>query len=343
MRIVIAGGGMVGLALARHLQRQGLVPLVLERMPAGRYERRGYMLGHQGYDALAEIDVLDGVRRAGWEIAPRPDGSSVAIGVEVGHVLRLLETGLTVHHEHVVTDLVRDATDRVVGVRVSGPGGDREEPCDLVAACDGVRSPVRAMAGLEAVVEPLGSGMLHFLSPAAPEVPFAMRELSGEGFVGVFGWPEGSAGFLSTLPVGAEAALAPPLEKLRTTFARLLPAAAPAVAAVTRREQVRYYEPELLSCPRWWRPGVVLVGDAAHFFGPETGGSSGIGLGDAQALARAVAAHPVDPDAACATYVHWREPAVRPYEAVHPARTRRWRPPAPAEQWPPAEPGPPEG
>jgi len=326
---------MVGLTLARHLRLRGQDPVVLERMAAGSYVRRGYMLGHQGYDALAEIGVLDGVRAAGWEIAPRPDGASVAIGVEVGRVLTLLAEGVPVRHEHAVTGLLHDGADRVVGVEVEGPARVTRESCDLVVACDGVRSPVRAMAGLEAQVEPLGSGMLHVLSPVPPEVPFAMRELSGEGFVGVFGWPEGGAGFLSTLPVGAERALAPPLEVLRATFTRLLPPSAPAMRAVTGPEQVRYYEPELVTCPRWWRPGVVLVGDASHFFGPETGGSSGIGLGDAQALAQAVAAHPDDPDAACAAYAHWREPAVRPYEAVHPARMRRWRPPAPEERWPP--------
>jgi 2-polyprenyl-6-methoxyphenol hydroxylase-like FAD-dependent oxidoreductase len=30
---------------------------------------------------------------------------------------------------------------------------------------------------------------------------------------------------------------------------------------------------------------VVLIGDAAHFFGPETGVGAGLGLGDAHALA----------------------------------------------------------
>ena len=67
---------------------------------------------------------------------------------------------------------------------------------------------------------------------------------------------------------------------------------------------------------------MVIIGDAAHFFGPETGVSSGIGLGDAHALAQAIAQNPDDPDAACRSYEMWRAPAVRPYEANDPGRQR---------------------
>lgn len=86
--------------------------------------------------------------------------------------------------------------------------------------------------------------------------------------------------------------------------------------------------------------GVVIIGDAAHFFGPETGISSGIGLGDAHALAQAVVMNPDDPDAACRSYETWRAPAVRPYEANDPGRQRMLVAgqvqPAPEEAWPPA-------
>jgi 2-polyprenyl-6-methoxyphenol hydroxylase-like FAD-dependent oxidoreductase len=106
-------------------------------------------------------------------------------------------------------------------------------------------------------------------------------------------------------------------------------------------DQIRYSEPQLLSCERWWIPGLVIIGDAAHFFGPETGVSSGIGLGDAHALAEAVRQNPDDPDAACRSYELWRAPVVRPYEAMDPGRQRMV--PAggvqarPEERWPPAD------
>ena len=58
---------------------------------------------------------------------------------------------------------------------------------------------------------------------------------------------------------------------------------------------------------------MVVIGDAAHFFGPETGANAGIGVGDALALAQAIATQKTDADAACAAYEAWRAPAVRPF------------------------------
>ncbi|MDN5933770.1 MAG: FAD-dependent monooxygenase, partial [Pseudonocardia sp.] len=85
---------MVGMALARLLRMRGVEPVVLERMPAGGYVPRGYMLGYQGFMPLEEIGVLKGIRDQGWDIAPRPDGTPVAICVEVGTVLNALAEDL---------------------------------------------------------------------------------------------------------------------------------------------------------------------------------------------------------------------------------------------------------
>ena len=30
---------------------------------------------------------------------------------------------------------------------------------------------------------------------------------------------------------------------------------------VRSRDQVRHVEPRLLRCPRWWSPGVIVIGD----------------------------------------------------------------------------------
>jgi hypothetical protein len=65
----------------------------------------------------------------------------------------------------------------------------------------------------------------------------------------------------------------------------------------------------------------------------------GIGLGDAHALSEAIRQHPTDPDAACISYVGWRAPVVRPYEAMDPGRQRMivagQTPAGPGEGWPP--------
>jgi 2-polyprenyl-6-methoxyphenol hydroxylase-like FAD-dependent oxidoreductase len=339
MKVVIAGGGMVGMTLAHLLRQRGLEPVVIERMPEGAYVARGYMLGFQGYPPLQEVGVFEEIEAAGRPIAPRPDGTSVAITLEVGKLLHALQRNLPVEYEHSVLELVHDG-DRVVGLVAEGPAGRRTFDADLVVACDGVRSPVREMAGLEARVEPLADASLTFMSPGVIDISFKMEYLSDGGHIGVLGWPEGSAGWRSIDRIGEEAALAPGLEAIKRMWARLIPESEPGVAALTSMDQVRYSEPALLTCPRWWAPGVVLIGDSAHFFGPETGVSSGLGLGDAHALAEAVRQNPDDPDAACASFETWRVPVVRPYEATDPGRQRMV--PAgvqarPEERWPPED------
>jgi len=334
---VIVGGGMVGLTLARLLRARGHDPVVLERSPAGGHQKRPFMLGFQGFEALDELGLLARVRNAGWDIAPGADGMPVAICIEVGLLLEALAEGVPVRHEHTVTGLLREG-ERVVGVTTEAPDGPGTVEADLVVACDGVRSPVRAMAGLEAEVSSLADATLTFMSPAIIDRSFSMRYLSDEGQMGLLGWPQGSAGWRTIDRVGREAALAPGVEAFRRSFAHLMPEAAPALEGVTSLDQLLYQEPAVLRAARWWTPGVVLIGDSAHFFGPETGVGAALGLGDAHALATAIDRHPGDPDAACAAYETWRGPVIRPYEAADPAAGRMAvsnidRPPE--ERWPP--------
>ncbi len=339
MNIIISGGGMVGMTLAHLLRLRGFSPVVIERMPEGHYVPRGYMLGFQGYEPLEEVGVYEEVRSAGRPIAPRPDQPPVAVAVRFGALIEALARDLPIVYEHTVVELLRDGDDRVVGVVAEGPDGRVNMEADLVVACDGVGSPVRQMAGIEARVEPLAEGSLGFMSPTPTSTSFAMAYLSNGGHIGVLSWFEGSAGWRSIPKVGAQAALAPGLDAVKKMFIELLPESAEGVSALTSMDQVRYSELQLLSCQQWWIPGLVIIGDAAHFFGPETGVSSGIGLGDAHALAQAVMQNPTDPDAACRSYELWRLPVVRPYEAMDPSRSRL-APEAipvgtPAERWPP--------
>jgi 2-polyprenyl-6-methoxyphenol hydroxylase-like FAD-dependent oxidoreductase len=332
---------MVGLMLARLLRLRGFDPLVFERMAEGAFVPRGYMLGYQGFPPFEELGVLHQIRESGWDIAPREDGSTVAIAVNVGTVLHLLARELPVEYEHSVVDLVRGDDDRVVGVVVEGPQGRREVEADLVVACDGINSPVREMAGLDANFDAIPDGTIQWMAPTLNKTSFAMRYFSDGGHIGMLAWPQGTAGWRTIDKVGRDAAVAPGVEALKTMFIELLPECEEGIQGLESMDQVRYGEPQLLNTPKWWIPGLILVGDSAHFFGPETGASSGIGLGDAQALAEAIRQHPDDPDAACQSFEMWRAPAVRPLEAMDPGRQRivtyGQLQPKPQERWPPAE------
>ena len=340
MKVVIVGGGMVGMTLAHLLRKRGVEPTVLERMPAGHYIPRGYMLGFQGYESLQEIGVYDEVRQHGRPIAPRDGQQPIAVGVRFGALIEALQRDLPIVNDHTVVELLHDDDGRVVGVVAEGPNGNTTFESDIVVACDGMRSPTRDMAGLTAQFTSLPEAELGFSSPTPADSSFAMAYMSDGGHIGMLSWNEGSGGWRSVKKVGAEAALAPGLDAIKEMWTRLLPASESAVVGLTSIDQIRYSEPQLLACPKWWSPGVVLIGDAAHFFGPETGVSSGIGLGDAHALAQAILQNPKNPDAACAIYDVWRSPVVRPYEAADPGHMRvvvaGTIEATPDECWPPA-------
>ncbi len=368
MNIVIVGGGMVGMTLAHLLRQRGFEPTIIERMSAGHYFPRGYMLGFQGYEPLEEVGVYDEVKDAGRPIAPRPGEPPVAVAVRFGALIEALQRDLPMENELTVTSLKEDKLGRFTGVvcettpseilgiktidgagalgesaedrPASRPQGTFEFDADLIVACDGTRSPVREMAGLSAEIDPLPEAAIGFGSTTPADESFAMAYMSDGGHIGMLSWHEGAAGWRSCDKVGAEAALAPGVDALKEMWTRLLPASESALEGVTSIDQFRYSELSLLRTPEWWKPGVVLVGDSCHFFGPETGISSGIGLGDAHALAEAIRQNPEDADAACHAYETWRAPVVRPYEANDPGRQRIMVAgqvePTPEERWPPA-------
>ena len=306
---------------------------MLERAPATATIRGPIMLPYQAFDALEDLGLWPEILAAGRPIAPRADGRPVALAVARQALIEALRRDVPIRFGTTVTGLLRDG-DRVVGVAAE----DEEVPADLVVGADGSGSPVRGMAGIAAEVRPAPGAALSFRSPIELDVPFAMAYQADGRQVGVISWPGGSAGWWQIDRVGREAALAPGPEAYRRGFARLLPAAAPALAGVTSVDQLVYREVVEVRCETWWAPGVALIGEAAHAIDPEAGVGAGLGFGDALALAVAIERND-DPDAACRDYERWRRPAVAPYEAIGAAGARivRGGEKPDEERWPPVD------
>lgn len=335
MRVVVVGGGMAGLVLARGLLHRGIVPVVVERAPSGTVTYGPIMLPFQAYDALDELGLLDGIRAAGRDVPPFRDGRPVAIGVGRQLVLERLREGLDILWDREVTGLLRDG-DRVTGVRVRGTDGDREVPADIVVGADGTHSRVRELAGFPAELRVSDTAFVSFRSPARSREAFLIHFTSDGRQLTLLDWPGGSAGGwqVERPQGGADEALAPGVEAFKAAFLRLMPGAADAVAPVT---DIFYREVTEVRCEEWWRPGVTLIGEALHAMNPEAGIGSGLGMGDAQALGIAIARNPDDPDLALAEYERWRRPAVAPYLAVgsQGVRVVRGGEIGDEERWPP--------
>ncbi len=337
MHVVIVGGGMAGLVLARGLLLRGVAPTVLERAPEGIVVPGPIMLPFQGYDALQEIGVFDGLRAHGLDIPPFRAGLPVAVGVARQRVLDALREGVDVRYGAEVTGLVR-AGDRVTGVRATVGGDEAEIPAGLVVGADGAHSVVRGLAGFPADVHAFDTAQVSWRSPVAPSEPFGIHFLPDGRQVTMVGWPEGAAGGwqIPRVPGGADEALAGGFDEFRRRFVALVPVAAEPLAAIDERHW-GYREATGVRCDVWWQPGVALIGEALHAMNPEAGIGSGLGMGDAQALAVAVSRNPGDADAACRDWEYWRRPALAPYLAMgsEGVRVVRGGDPRPEEVWPP--------
>ena len=338
MRVVIVGGGMAGLVLARGLVARGLAPLVLERSPATVVVRGPIMLPFQAFDPLEDIGLLRPIRAMGVDVPPFRNDEPVAVGVGRQPVLEMLREGVETAWESDVVDLLHEGG-RVAGCVVRGPGGAvREVAADLVVGADGARSGVRVLAGIAAEVRPSPTVALAWRSPRRPAEPFEIRFLADGRQLTMLDWPGGAAGGwqIPRPEGGAQEAMAPGVDAFRAAFARLMPSAAGPLEELGP-EGWFYREATEVSCETWWVPGVALIGEALHAMDPEAGIGSGLGMGDAQALSIAIARNPDDADAACRDWEHWRRPALAPYLAMGSAGVRvvRGGPSPPEERWPP--------
>jgi len=183
-----------------------------------------------------------------------------------------------------VTSLLIDQ--RVSGVRL----GKEEIEADLVIGADGRHSTVREQAGLE--VETLGApiDVLWFrLSKKATDSQASMGRFdAGAIFVLINRRDYWQCGYV--IPKGAvqevrEAGLA----AFRATLARLVPWAADRSAEIVSWDQVKLLTVQIDRLKRWWRPGLLCIGDAAHAMSPVGGVGINLAIQDAVAAGNILA------------------------------------------------------
>lgn len=224
-------------------------------------------------------------------------------------------------------DLDRDADGRVRGVRYRDPGDGPDEhrtlAADLVVGADGRYSRMRLQAGLP--VRPLGAttDLLWFRLPHHPtDPPDADVDLyfGRDHYVGLLtgtaGWQIGYTLPKGGYPAAREAGVAP----IRTFLAAHVPWLADRVDLLTDFTQTTLLSVEIARVDRWWVPGLLLIGDAAHIISPVGGNGILMAVQDAVAAANRLIPALRDVrterrgsavDAALAAIQAEREPAIR--------------------------------
>ncbi|MEU7755583.1 FAD-dependent oxidoreductase [Micromonospora sp. NPDC049101] len=344
--VVVAGGGVAGLATALGLVRLGLPVTVVERDPE---PASGGALGVQSNAVLALrwLGMADRVVAAGvpvedyvltsWRGRPLARWSPGVIGRELGApsvtvpravLSQVLRAALPAGCLHAGT--VTGFESRPDGVRVRLADGTTLAGALLVGA-DGVHSRIREqVVGTAAPLRHAGYTSWRGTAETTTDTirRGTARHVFGVGrTVGMWPLPGARTYWVATVaappdPDGTRLLDGSGYAELR----RALSGAPEPVAALldhTAAEGVLrtpIYDRDPVT--RWHVPGAVLVGDAAHPMQPTTGQGAAQALLDAVALVTELAAAdwsaPGSLDAALARYAAVRQPATA--EAVRDAR-----------------------
>jgi len=200
--------------------------------------------------------------------------------------------GADVLHETTATELIRDASDRVTGVRVRGRRNESMSlHAHLTIGADGVRSTVAAETAAPVILK--GSSASAVLYRYLTDLPAAGYEWAyGEGAAaGLIPTNDSTCVFVATTPARMHSLRSSGAEQ---AFATLLASAAPSlvdrVADAKRATSLRGWGGIPGYLRRGWGDGWALVGDAGYFKDPITTHGMTDALRDAELLADAVLA-----------------------------------------------------
>ena len=313
-RCCIAGGGPAGMMLGLLLARAGVDVVVLEKHADFLRDFRGDTIHPSTLEVMHELELLERLLTLPHQKVPRINGQFGDLALTVADF-----SSLSTHCRFVafmpqwdflnflaeeaaryptfqlrrqadVTDLVEEAG-LVVGLRANTPDGPLEVRADLVVGADGRHSVVRAKAGLS--IEEFGAPMdvLWFrLSRGAsdPGDPVGRFD-AGRIFIMLNRGDYWQCGFV--IPKGSQDQLQEQgLPAFRDAVAQLAPFMADRVGELHDWEPIKLLTVQVDRLRKWYRPGLLCIGDAAHAMSPIGGVGINLAIQDAVATANLLAA-----------------------------------------------------
>jgi len=345
-RLIVVGAGPAGLSLALQLARAGQPVTLLEAQTAFSRSFRGDALMPCGLEALARMGLLgllqDLPQRplADWQVwlegrrlfaVAEPLGALQPCTLVPQQLLleaMLAEAGslhgFTWQAGVAVSGLVY-AGQRVAGVRLAD---GRTLAADLVIACDGRDSPLRQAAGLELVPRGQPLELLWFQLPECRADLQGFLTLVGGGAIASACRTAGDALQLGWLLRHGEAT---PQRTPQAWAERLAALAPPELAALLRARgealsRPRRFRVQVGLAPQWQRPGLLLLGDAAHPMSPIRAQGINMALRDSLVAARELltgAAGQADLDQACRRIQTLRRPEIQRVQSLQLAEAQQ--------------------
>jgi 2-polyprenyl-6-methoxyphenol hydroxylase-like FAD-dependent oxidoreductase len=178
--------------------------------------------------------------------------------------------------------------DRVAGATAQTVSGPVEIRADVTVACDGRWSVIREHSGLPVREFPMPIDVLWFRLPRADAAPESLGYLGGGQIIIAIDrgdyWQCGAV----IDKGGFERVKAEGLPAFRSNVAAAAPFLATSLAALTDWDQVKLLSVRANRLRRWWLPGLLCIGDAAHAMSPVGGIGVNYAVADAVAAANAL-------------------------------------------------------
>ncbi len=310
----IAGGGPAGMMLGFLLARAGVRTTVLEKHPDFLRDFRGDTVHPSTLEMMHELGLLDEFLKLPHS---KVDHVSMQIGADVITIGDF--STLPVHCKFIAlmpqwdfldflakhgkrypafdlrmkaeaTDLIEEGG-RVAGLRARTPDGELTIRADLVVGCDGRHSTVRERAGL--TVEDIGAPMdvMWFRLPRdqsdSDEVVGHIE--SGRMLVMLNRNDYWQCAFV--IPKGsADAVRGRGLDKFRATVGEMAPFdVGGRLGDIQNWDDVKLLTVAVDRLRRWYKPGLICIGDAAHAMSPIGGVGINLAVQDAVAAANILA------------------------------------------------------
>jgi 2-polyprenyl-6-methoxyphenol hydroxylase-like FAD-dependent oxidoreductase len=310
----IAGGGPAGMMLGFLLARAGVDVVVLEKHADFFRDFRGDTVHPSTLELMYEVGLLD-------EFLKLPHQKIETLTGQVGdeHLqmidFRHLPTRckyiammpqwdflnfLAEHGKRYKTFALRMKTEaieliedggRIVGLRANAPDGLLTIRADLVVGCDGRHSTVREKAGLKSddYGAPMDVLWFHMSRKDSDSADTFGHIEAGKMMILLDRGDYWQCAYVISKG-GIEKVQAEGLEAFHKRVLEMSPFLSDRIGELKSWDDIRLLSVTVDRLQKWWRPGLICIGDAAHAMSPIGGVGINMAVQDAVAAANQLAA-----------------------------------------------------